>query len=349
MKHCQQKTVDLHLSWWKRENRRPLIGHFAPLHLPHSGLDIDVPVEAIPARKIANAKAQAFLAQDLLVTQRVDFGPALLPALAGAGFEHDGSTSWNHAVVSSCRDATVAPFNPDHPLYRAYAERRDAMLKGWDGSFIPGHTNNVGPFDILAGIVGPETLAMDMLDDPQRVIALGEQAADFFSAFMHEEIKACRKVGLMDGMSDLYSIWFPNNGIRMVEDYSALVGPDLVESVLQPVVRRAVASFDSALFHTHSAAYRGLLPLTDTGILTAVEFGTDPGGPDLDTRLKTAQQLQAAGHPVQYGSWKYPLTPAERARVFAELNPKGLMVRFQAESPDEALRWYNETRRAFGE
>ncbi len=338
----QRHLIPLHLAWWNRTNRRPLVANWAPLDLPYTGLDLHVPPEAIAERKAANAAVEATIQQDLLVTQRVDFGPALIPALAGAGFQDDGRTSWNHPVAETCAQVRIPAFDPGHPLWVAYCARRDRMLDAWAWDrYLPAHTNNVGPVDILAGILGPDRLAAEVMDDPQGVAELALQAADFFIAVMDAELAALQARGPADGATDLYQIWLPGRGCRLTEDFSVLVGPRQVRDCFQPADRRVAAAFDSILFHTHSGAWRSVVDLVRIGGRTAVEFGTDPGRPGLAERISTTVKLQAEGLPVQYGSWRHPLTDAEIAEVVRGLDPRGLMIRLWAGSVDEAKRLHD--------
>lgn len=325
-----RERVALHESWWRRENDRPLVDNFVPLDLPFKGLDINVPVGQIGERKSTNARVMAEAAQDLLVVQRVDFGPALIPALAGAGFMHDAHTSWNTPVAEHCRDLKVRPFDPRHPLWIAYTQRREELLRHWSwDTFLPGHLNNVGPFDILAALLGPENLILEMTDDPEGVKALSLQAAELLADVMHADIRALREHGPSEGTTDVFGFWLPGNGTRFVEDFTALIGPEYVREFVLPASRRAVHGFDSVLYHTHSAAWRNLPTMVDLQCRLAVEFGTDPGEPGLQTRIDTTRRLQQLGLPVQYGSWNHVLTQDEIRHVVSSLQPRGLALRFQ--------------------
>lgn len=343
MRVSNRDRVKLHEAWWRRENTRPLVDNFAPVAMPHGGLDIEVSVERIGERKIGNARALETVAQDLLVVQRVDFGPAILPALAGAGFHHDPHTSWNTPVAERCSDLKDLRFDRNHPLWIAYAERRDEMLRHWSwDTFLPGHLNNVGPFDILAGLMGSEALMMQMFDDPAGVAEVAGAAAELLADVMREEATALRKLGPAEGTTDGFRVWLPGNGTRFVEDFTALIGPEQTRECILPASRRATEGFDSILYHTHSAAWKNLPIMAEVGGRVAIEFGTDPGQPDLDTRIATVRGLQERGLPVQYGSWNHPLGPAERQRVLDALDPRGLIVRFQVSSVTESESIYRE-------
>lgn len=297
----------------------------------------------IGGRKRANGLALAQVAQDLLVVQRVDFGPAFLPALAGAGFHYDGHTSWSTPVAERCAEVKFRGFDPSQPLWEAYVVRRAEMLKHWSWeTYLPGHTNNIGPLDIVAALIGTENLRMQMSDDPEGVKALSLEVADFVAEIMRDEVATLRAKGPADGTTDVFRIWMPGNGTRFVEDVTVLIGPEQTREFVLPASRRATQGFDSVLYHTHSAAWKNLPIMTEMGGRLAVEFGTDPGNPDLDTRIAAVRALQECGLPVQYGSWNHPLSDAEIQRVVDRLDPRGLILRFQADSVEHSNRLYEK-------
>lgn len=333
--------IRLHEAWWRRENERPLVDNFTSAKFPYPELDFNVPVEQIGERKRANALALGEVTQDLLVTQRIDFGTAFLPALAGAGFNADGATSWNTPIAERCADVELKPFEPSGALWDAYAQRRTELLKHWSwDTYLPGHTNYIGPLDMVAALIGSQNLLMQMYDDPDGVGALSLSAADFINAVMLDDINALRSAGPHDGVTDIFQLWMPGNGSRLAEDFSVMVGPDQTTEFIVPAARRTVRGIDSVFYHTHSAAFRNVPIMAGIGGRVAVEFGTDPGRPELEDRISTVRGLQERNIPVQYGSWKHPLTDEEIRRVVEGLDARGLILRFQTESAEESRRLY---------
>ena len=125
------ERIRLHQQWWKRENTERLALIYTPLPHPYGGLDIDVPVGEIAKRKQANATVEYQAPKDVLVTACVDYATALIPAMLGAGFQNDRSTTWAIPAVHSILDVHIPPFDPAQPLFHGYLDRVKAVLAGW--------------------------------------------------------------------------------------------------------------------------------------------------------------------------------------------------------------------------
>jgi hypothetical protein len=75
--------------------------------------------------------------------------------------------------------------------------------------------------------------------------------------------------------------------------------------------------------------------------LGAIEFGNDLNGPGVAARIACGRMVQAQGLALQMGSWNMPLPLAEMQQIVSALDPRGLLVRFQTQTLDEA-RQLNE-------
>ena len=348
-----REKAELHKTWWRRENAAPLVAPYIPSASPYGGLDIEVPPASIVARKKANAEVEAGLPGDTLIVAGVEFGPAFLPALAGAGFEHDGHTSWSIPAFRSAAEASVRPFDPAHPLFREYRRRLDSLLEHWSwDTYLPGLADYLGPLDITAGLLGPETLAVELLDNPQAVRRLAHEAAAFMAEVLDYERDLHRQAGLQGGVTDNFGVWLPGRGVRASEDFAALVGPVQFDDFFVEADTRAYANSDHVFMHVHSAACRNMPGFLRTRAIGAIELGNDPNGPDLSARLESAQLIQASGRALQFGSWEIPLPAAEIERAMRTLAPRGLLVRFQlrpGEAPAEHIAWVRRLCRAHNE
>jgi hypothetical protein len=99
-----------------------------------------------------------------------------------------------------CADVRIPDFDPGHQLWVAYHERRERMLDAWSwDTFLPAHCNNTGPLDIVAGLLGADRLAAEIIDDPQGVADLAMQAAGFFIQVMTEELRCLQERGPQGG------------------------------------------------------------------------------------------------------------------------------------------------------
>ncbi|NLS91992.1 MAG: hypothetical protein GXX96_07405 [Planctomycetaceae bacterium] len=329
--------VELHKRWWARTNDAPLVGPYVPLDMPFGGLDINVPPARMAERALRNAEVAHHAPGDMLVVARANFSVAHVPAIAGAGFQYDEHTSWSVPVASSISELRVKPFDPNHPLFIEYVRRLEPLLEHWSwDTYLPGLDDYLGPLDVLAGLLGPGNLAIAMMEEPDEVKKHAMDAAQTVRDMLHYELRLHREAGLTEGVTDGFSVWLPGAGVRMSEDFSALVGDRQFREFFIEPDSLIYESVDSSFLHVHSAAHRCMPGILDCRKLGAIEFGNDPNGPDLDTRIACGRMVQEKGLPLQMGSWNMPLEEGDVRKLVTSLDPRGLIVRLQAESIEHA-------------
>jgi hypothetical protein len=336
--------VKLHEQWWQRENTEVLVAHYSPspVRIPCGGLDIEVPPSEMADRKERNALAQHASMQDMLVTALPDFSTAFRPAVLGAGFESDGHTSWSIPVAESAAELEVEPFDPNHPLYQEYLARLQPLLDNWSWeTYLPTCAGVLGPLDVLSALLGPSNLALELYLHPEDVKRCAMDAARATVEMMEYELALLRDAGFTDGMACRFSVWLPEDGALFTEDFSALVGEEHYREFFIDPDAATLRALPASLYHVHSAADKCMPAMLDTPGVTAFEFGNDPHGPDTDTRIAVAQSIQEAGCPLQMGSWNVPLPREEMERIVRALDPRGLIIRFQAQTWEESCRLYD--------
>lgn len=336
--------IRLHQQWWRRTNTIPLALIYTPLPARPArwrGLDVDVPVAEIAERKREAADRQYLIPKDVLVTGYINFATALIPAMLGAGFEYNEHTSWAIPTINSIVDVRITPFDPNHPLFRAYIERVAALLADWTWeTYLPANYAYLGPLDLLAGLLGPQQLCLDLFDHPDYVKGKAIEAAHFLIEMVNYELALFRKAGFTDGTPCAFNYWLPGRGFLFSEDFCALVSrKHYAEFFLEPDILfcRAV---DSAFLHVHSAGTQCIPAILENPYVRGIELANDAGNRDIRVVIEAAELVQAKGLPLQVSSWEHPLVDWEMRLVLDELDPHGLLVAFQARSLEEAHTLY---------
>lgn len=333
----QRDRIQLHVDWWRRRNRRLLAAPYAPVAVPFGGLDVDVPASQLAERKRRNAEALAAVPADTLNVACVNFGPAFIPALAGAGFAHDRHTSWSLPAVDALRKLRIKRFDPGCPLFSRYAARLEALLGAWSWeTFLPGLADYLGPLDVLAALVGPEVLSLALYDDPEEVRRQARAAAVFVREVLDHETALHRSAGVVGGVTDAFSLWLPGRGARLSEDFSALTGAGHFRDFFVEADSLLCDGLDSVALHVHSAACASMGEIVQIRGLGAVELGNDPNGPDIETRVAAARLVQARGQALQMSSWNVAMPERDLQYLLDQLEPEGLLVRTQTASLAEA-------------
>ncbi len=337
-----RETIDLQMQWWRRENDRPLVGTFAPVHYPFGGMDFGVQPSEILHRKLGNVRAGSVVPEDSVPVAYPDLGTAFIPALAGAGIEYDGRTSWSHPCAESIRDLKVKPFDPSHPLWAKFMALFRPLIDNWSwDTYLPAATVMLGPLDILSGMLGPQTLAMELYENPELVCSAAMDAATLSRDAFDVQMRMIRKAGLTEGMADWMRFWLPGSGLCYSEDFCALCGEEHFRRFFMAPDARFICGLDSPFLHLHSAGLKCLPAILELPNLKAIEISNDPNGPDLDGIIKAARKVQAARIPLQLSNWEHPLTRDEIAHILDSVDARGLKITLQASSLAEAEALYD--------
>jgi hypothetical protein len=202
--------------------------------------------------------------------------------------------------------------------------------------------------DVLSALLGPEKLALELLDHPDEVRRHAADAARGLAEMMDYEVSLFRAAGFTDGMASRFAMWLPGDGALFAEDFGALVGEAHYREFFSEADATVLATLPASLYHVHSGGAACVPAILDMPGVTAMELSNDPNGPPLDDYLAAAGAIQQAGHPLQLSNWRKPLTRRQMARFIHELDPRGLIVRFEAESVQESrelTRWLKQLSR----
>lgn len=341
MKITNQQRIELHQRWWDRTNDKRLALIYTPTNYPFNGLDIIVPVEEIAYRKKCNAEVAYGEPRDTLVTAYVDFATALIPAMLGAGFEYDEHTSWAIPITQPIQEVKIPSFNPNLPLFRAYIERVEAILASWSwDTYLPANYAYLGPVDVLAGILGPETLARELYEHPKHVKGIVLELANFLGEMVHYELSLFRRAGIEGGTPCGFNYWLPGSGFLFSEDFSALVSNRHYAEFFLEADIAFTQTVDSAFLHLHSAGTQCLPSILENPHLHGMEISHDINNRDIRKVVSAAKRVQGHGLPLQVSSWEHPLEEWEIDLILSELDPRGLIVALQARSVEEAFNLY---------
>ena len=188
-----------------------------------------------------------------------------------------------------------------------------------------------GPADLLAAALGDQQAALAYIDEPERTRAFLKQAADLFAAFVEHQ---------WDHMPPFhgghilpqYDIWAPGRTVRLQEDASALLSPDLYEAFLAEHDERLSGLAEFSVFHLHTSS-RFILPgLLKMPALKAVQLSKDDGFGHVEKLLPDLQSVQRAGKRLIL---RGRFDNGELQHLRQELSPVGLCVQCIVESVAE--------------
>jgi len=327
----------LHTKFWKGELERPMLGVFLPYpEANYPAIDIDLPVKKIMEK---NRKWIEFFnntPDERMPCVWINYGPVFLGALAGAKMEWNNDTSWSRSLASSIDELTPPLFDKNDGLWQNYIAKFIKIKNSHFPNAIIGLTDFIGPFDILAALVGSEALCMDLMLKPEKIEGLAEKCTDLWLACYNEHFELLPE---KDGTTDVFGLFCPGRGARWSEDFTALIRPDLYREFVLAHDTRLAANLDTSYIHIHSAGIKSLEHILQIPELSGVEISNDPNGPSLEEILNWAQEAYGQGKSVMLSNWKKRLERKDVKLILSRIDPSRTIVTLEAKDMEEAALW----------
>ena len=259
---------------------------------------------------------------DALPVAWPNMGPEIFSAWCGAGYEFGETTTWSTPSVEDwATDGSAARFDEKHPLFQATLELTDLLIKAGKGRFIVGLTDFHPGGDHLAALRDPARLAMDLVDQPEVIAPMLEQAAkDFFRAYeiFYQRIADAG----MPATSWLQLVHFGRYYIPS-NDFSGMISTAMFEEHFLDGIVEECRYLERSIYHLDGpAALRHLDLLLGIEELDAIQFVPGAGNEDLERWIPVHQKIQKAGKAQQI----IGVTTENINLLFEALRPEGIYL-----------------------
>lgn len=261
------------------------------------------------------ARASCYVANtrsDAVPSIRANLGTGIM--LSCLGLEQEifpDKMPWLHQHMTKEQISKLEP--DDFYIRGSFAKGMEMMQYFLDtvGGYLPIYVMDTqGPFDLAHLLMGDD-LFVEMYDDPQFVHHL-------MNICTEGDIKAHRWMKELIGepLTSLHhscSIYSDSFGIRICEDTTALLSPDLIDEFAMPYTRRLASEFGGAWVH-----YCGYNEALTDAILAcpevkALNFGHIPGHEQEIDFYMNMEKFDKTGK-INFNSW--PVLPGENAEGY---------------------------------
>ncbi|MBN1864550.1 MAG: hypothetical protein JW808_06580 [Victivallales bacterium] len=169
-----------------------------------------------------------------------------------------------------------------------------------------------GPFDLAHLLLG-DAIFLEVYDDPPFVhhvmelcLAMGIKAHDWSKEVSGEP---------SDSMFHSCSLYTESAGIRICEDTTAIIGPDIMDEFAIPYSRKLAAHYGGAWIHYCGRNDHLTERICQFPEFTLINFGHIPGHEE-DHKFEEDMRRCVETHTVYYGNW--PRKPGESGRSFLD-------------------------------
>jgi hypothetical protein len=327
-----------HESWWNFALEGP------PLFLASSNPDSSRPIsknlhlldqpDAWFAAQLEQTRRLHYVG-DTIPSLRVDFGPGLLGKLFGAKAEIGADTTWLEAFI--CDDWSNAPdwaVRTDDPWWQILPHLTDLAAANALGNYVVCSPNLGGSADLLLNLRGSGQLALDVLDQPEKVSKAVQgiypawrQVFEFFldRTFQHNA-----------GLIHWVGLWSNQPYIVNECDFNYLIGKRHFQELFLDDIIRQSQTVGRSIFHLDGpGAAKHIDILLATPQIQAIQYVTGTGNSALE-KLPMLQKIQRQGRPLMV------TVPADEVTTLCRaLDSRGLAVIVEgALTPDELDELY---------
>jgi len=260
--------------------------------------------------------------------------PCFIPAILGCKIRVLPDNVLGEELLLSFDKAMEKQMDRHNPWFEKCVEFAKALVSRADGRYPVSHGAELGPTDLHGLLRGHSQSILDLIDNPDEsaelLMNLGRIFVDYFQEIW-------KNLPLFHGgyFDAQYQLWGPGPMIRMQEDATAVLSPDLYRKLVQPVDRMIAKQFECSFVHLHSTSMMMLDAFLEIEELRCFEINIESFNIPVKDMIKYYKMVQQAERPlVIRGS----LTEDELRLVLDSLDPRGLFLHIMPESKDEADR-----------
>ena len=295
------RIAQRHEAWWSQQSiGRPIFFGSVNSNAYRQvdrGLDLLDDAGAWLDAKLADMRTEHRVG-DALPTVRVDLGPAALGPLMGARAESGANTVWTHATMddqwSNCPDWLL---HDDNLWWRRLQVLTERAAEHAAGQYLVCAPDIGGASDTLLNMRGPESICIDTLEQPQRIVdAMDAIFPTWWRAFtfLYERTLA-RNAGLVQWLG----LWSSRPYVIPTCDLNFLLGPAEFESLCLPDIARIAQAAGRAVFHLDGPQAAGHIDaLLTLPQLQAIQFTPGESTPSALAWVDMFRKIQEAGKSV---------------------------------------------------
>jgi len=249
-----------------------------------------------------------------------NLGPDVLAAYVGCELIFHEATSWARTLITDWNDAPRLRFDDDNGWWRLTIEFTEAAARASAGRWFVGLTDLHGGMDALAAIRGQQNLALDIVDNPDKI----EKVMAFLSPLwfrVFERLHGITKRAL-SGSSTWLGIWSPGRCYPVSCDFAALISPGAFRRFILPDIEAQINWLDHSIFHLDGP---GALPHLETLLhlprLNGIQWVPGAGSGSMLQWVPMLKTIQQHGKILHLSVGADEVEP-----LLSELSPKGLML-----------------------
>lgn len=327
-------------AWWEGEvvDRVPISVHAPKVALPAEDIPIERLVaywtdpETVMERQRRLLSATYFGGDAFPILRPVAGGMvAVLAAFLGAPLHIlNKQTTWTDPIIDDWGSCPRIAFDPENTWWQVVRRLLEAGAREAPGLGYVCIPDLNGPGEILARLRGTDRLAVDLIEHPEEVLAVMPEINQAWYRYW----QACNGIihQHVGGYVFWMGLWSERPAVDLQTDFSIMISPEMFDRFFLPFVEEQTRLVPRTVYHLDGpGAARHLDSLLALPNLTAIQWVPGAGAPPMSRWLPLLRRVQAHGKGLCLSCepWEVPI-------LLAELEPEGLFLSTNCDSPEEA-------------
>ena len=298
----------------------------------------DIDPDPILPEYDAVADVRERIGDDMLASGEPLVGIPWLEAICGCRVKVvDGKSLWA-ASPEDCDSIEDIVFSADNPWYIRLMEIVREVVRYVDGRYAVSMSHLRGPADILAALLGTQPFFFALMDEPERVRRMAEQAAD---AWLQVAEAQTRIIPAYQGGHVIrqFGLWSPGRSSWLQDDTSSMLSQQQYSQFFIPPFQRMaqLPSVRYGVLHLHIPSLHLAEDFAGIEHVRVLNVYFDDNQTTVSEALPVLKSLQEKRMPLVLAKTVYEgFTLEEYAEIRSGLSRRGLSVHLKADSEAEA-------------
>jgi hypothetical protein len=226
-----------------------------------------------------------------------NLGPEILAAFYGCPLHFgDYGTSWTEPINDGTGIEEIT-LDWEHPYFNKLVELTDAMLELGRGKYIVGMPDWHPGGDLVAALRNPQTLASDLIENPEKVRALLKHLQpDYFKVYnyWYEKLSVSgQPITSWLNLASYSKYYIPSN------DFAAMISLNMFQEFFLEGIIAECRFLDRSIYHLDGpGALRHLDSILTIRELDALQWVPGAGREGYSQWIPIYQKIQAAGKSI---------------------------------------------------
>ena len=263
-----------------------------------------------------------------------------MEAMLGCNVKRGGDSIWAQERHGSWEELLPIQLDRSNPWFAKYLQFIETLQEHFRHVCPIGQPILRGMTDLIAVLRGHSESIIGCIEFPEETRNLIDICKNAFLSVIQEQYK---RIEPFHGgyFIEQYCLWAPDRIVRLQEDASALLSPDLLRQFIIEPNRFLASQFPCSFIHLHTSSLFLLDLFLEIEELDVIQINKDASGMEVEEIVPFFQKVQNARKRLVI---RGPITKEDMKLLSSKLSPNGLLIQTILDSPSVVEDFYSTAR-----